>query len=94
MDFVTLFENATVAGVPLLLFVLALVQWVKSFGVSGNYAKAASMVIGLVLGIGYQLTLAAPVDFAGWFTTVVFGLALGLGASGVYEVANGSAAKG
>ena len=85
MDFVTLFENATVAGIPLLLFVLALVQSVKSFGVSGNYAKAASMVIGLVLGIGYQLTLAAPVDFAGWFTTVVFGLALGLGASGLYD---------
>jgi len=88
MDFVTLFENATVAGIPLLIFVLALVQWVKSFGVSGNYAKAASMAIGLVLGIGYQLTLSAPTDFAGWFTTVVFGLALGLGASGVYEVAN------
>ncbi len=88
MDFATLFENATVAGVPLLIFVLALVQWVKSFGMSGNYAKAASMGIGLVLGIGYQLTLSTPVDFAGWFATVVFGLALGLGASGVYEVAS------
>jgi hypothetical protein len=30
MDFVTLFENATVAGIPLLIFVLALVQWVKT----------------------------------------------------------------
>jgi hypothetical protein len=35
MDFVTLFENATVAGIPLLIFVLALVQWVKSF-TAGN----------------------------------------------------------
>jgi hypothetical protein len=94
MDFVTLFENATVAGIPLLIFVLALVQWVKSFGVSGNYAKATSMAIGLVLGVGYQLTLSAPTDFAGWFTTVVFGLALGLGASGVYEMANSPVAKG
>lgn len=87
MDFVTLFENATVAGIPLLVFVLALVQWVKSFGVSGNYAKAASMVIGLILGIGYQLSILPPTDFASWFTTLVFGLALGLGASGLYEAA-------
>ena len=88
MDFTNLFQNATVAGIPLLIFVLALVQWVKSFGVKGNYVKAFSMAIGLFLGIGYQLTLSVPSDFAGWFTTVVFGLALGLGASGVYEVAN------
>jgi hypothetical protein len=52
------------------------------------------MAIGLVLGVGYQLTLSAPTDFAGWFTTVVFGLALGLGASGVYEMANSPVAKG
>lgn len=94
MDFVTLFENATVAGIPLLVFVLALVQWIKGFGVSGNSAKATSMVIGLALGIGYQMTLSIPSDFTGWFTTVVFGLALGLGASGVYDVANNNSAKG
>jgi len=88
MNFTTLFENATVAGIPLLIFVLALVQWVKGFGLSGNYAKAVSMVIGLSLGVGYQLTLSMPSDFTGWFTTVVFGLALGLGASGVYDVVN------
>lgn len=94
MDFVTLFENATVAGIPLLIFVLALVQWVKSFGVAGNYAKATSMFIGLALGIGYQLTFSTPADFSGWFTTVVFGLALGLGASGVYDTVNNNSARG
>ena len=88
MDFVTLFENATVAGIPLLVFVLAFVQWIKGLGVSGVYAKVTSMVIGLSLGIGYQLTLSTPGDFAGWFAAVVFGLALGLGASGVYDSVN------
>lgn len=87
MDFVTLFENATVAGIPLLIFVIALVQWVKSLGVTGIYARVTSMGIGLALGIGYQLTIAFPTDFTGWFTAVVFGLALGLGASGIYDAA-------
>ena len=66
MDFATLFENATVAGIPLLVFVLAFVQWIKSLGVSGVYARVTSMVVGLSLGIGYQLTLSTPADFAGW----------------------------
>lgn len=88
MDFVTLFENATVAGIPLLVFVLAFVQWIKSLGVSGVYARVTSMAIGLALGIGYQLTISTPADFAGWFGAVVFGLALGLGASGVYDAVN------
>ena len=88
MDFATLFENATVAGIPLLVFVLAFVQWIKSLGVSGVYARVISMAVGLSLGIGYQLTLSIPVDFAGWFGAVVFGLALGLGASGVYDAVN------
>ena len=47
MDFVTLFENATVAGIPLLVFVLAFVQWIKGLGVSGVYAKVTSMAVGL-----------------------------------------------
>lgn len=87
MDLSTLFQNITVAGVPLLLFVIALVQWIKGFGLAGAYVRVASMVIGLILGVGYQVTLASPVDFSGWFTTVIFGLALGLVASGVYDAA-------
>lgn len=83
-----LFENITVAGIPLLLVVIGLVQFVKGFGFKGNGIRALSAGVGLVLGIGYQLSLAIPVDFAGWFAAVVFGLGLGIVASGVYDAAN------
>jgi hypothetical protein len=37
------------------------------------------------LGIGYQLSISVPVGFSGWFGASVFGLALGLLASGIYD---------
>lgn len=85
IDISALFKDAVVAGVPLTLFVLALVQWIKGFGLSGNAVRVASMGVGLVLGVGYQLSIAMPVGFAGWFTASIFGLALGLFASGAFD---------
>lgn len=93
MDFGMIFRDATTAGIPLIAFVIALVQWIKGFGLAGNAVRAVSMVVGLILGIGYQLSLAMPVGFAGWFATVVFGLALGLGASGLYDSATTATAE-
>lgn len=80
------FIDVAVAGIPLLFVVLGLVEWLKRVGLAGNGLLVASLVIGLVLGGGYQLTQGIPVDFAGWFAVMVYGLALGLVASGVYEV--------
>lgn len=80
-----MFETIVVAGIPLLVVVIGLVQFIKGFGLSGNVVKGLSLAIGLVLGGGYQYSLAAPVDFAGWFALVVFGLGLGLVASGLYD---------
>ncbi len=80
-----IFENAVVAGVPLLLFVIGIVQYVKSFGVSGNAVKLLSMAIGVLLGIGYKFSTQPPVSFADWFAIVIFGVALGLTASGIYD---------
>ena len=80
------FTSYLVAGVPLVLVVLGLVEWVKSLGLQGVAVKLVSMAIGLVLGIGYQLSLAVPIGFSGWFGASVFGLALGLVASGIYDV--------
>jgi len=37
--FQIVFENASVAGIPLLAFVLGLVQWIKGFGLSGAQVK-------------------------------------------------------
>jgi hypothetical protein len=82
------FSQYLVAGVPLIFVVLGLVEFVKGFGITGNAVKAVSLAIGLILGIGYQLSIAMPAGFAGWFAVVVFGLALGLVASGIYDVVN------
>lgn len=80
MDF-TMIVN----GVPLVLVVLGLVEWLKRVGVTGRASLAASLVIGLVLGVGYQVSTAMPAGFGEWFAAVVFGLALGLVASGIYD---------
>jgi hypothetical protein len=79
------FSSYVIAGVPLVLVVVGLVEWVKSLGLQGVAVKFVSMAIGLVLGIGYQISVAVPVGFAGWFGASVFGLALGLLASGIYD---------
>lgn len=83
-----MFENILVAGIPLLAVVIGLVQFIKGFGLSGNVVKLLSLTIGLLLGGAYQYSVAAPVDFAGWFQLTVFGLGLGLVASGLYDAAH------
>ena len=81
------FASAAVSGVPLVLFVVGLVEWLKRFGVQGAALNIAAMLIGLVFGGGYMIAQAVPADFAGWFGTAVYGLALGLIASGIYDAA-------
>ena len=83
MDF-----DAIVAGLPLVLVVIGLVEWFKQLGVQGNNLRYVSMAIGLVFGIGYQVSLGMPTDYAGWFGAAVYGLALGLVASGIYDAAS------
>jgi len=82
-----IFDNVVVAGIPLLVVVLGVVQFIKGFGLAGNAVKLLSLSVGLLLGIGYQLSVTVPVDFAGWFSVSVFGLGLGLVASGIYDAA-------
>jgi len=38
------------------------------------------------LGLAYQVSIAVPIDFAGWFGAAVYGIGLGLVASGIYDV--------
>ena len=88
------FSQYVIAGVPLVLVVVGLVEWIKSLGLQGLAVKFVSMAIGLVLGIGYQLSIAVPVGFSGWFGASVFGLALGLLASGIYDAVKNATKAG
>ena len=78
--------DAIVAGLPLVLVVLGLVEWVKRLGLAGKAVVIVSMAIGLALGLAYQVSIAVPIDFAGWFGAAVYGIGLGLLASGIYDV--------
>lgn len=77
--------DQVVNGVPLIFVVMGLVELIKAFGVQGKALIASSFGIGLVVGLLYQLSLGTPADYAGWFGAAVFGLALGLVASKVYD---------
>lgn len=79
------FGNYLIGGVPLTVVVFGLVEWIKKLGVKGVWVNVVSMTIGALTGIAYQFSVSPPVDFSGWFTAIVFGLGLGIMASGVYD---------
>lgn len=81
------FMSAMVGGVPLFWLVMALVTFLGRFGVQGRAQLLAALITGVVLGAAYQALLRPLTDWAAWMGAIVYGLALGLTASGVYETA-------
>jgi hypothetical protein len=80
------FENLLVGSIPLMLVIFGLVEFAKSFGLKGNWLTIFSMLLGLAFGMAYRVsTVGVPIGFAGWFEAVIFGLAIGLTASGFYK---------
>lgn len=79
------FSNAVVNGIPLLFVIFGFTAWIKSLGVRGKALTAASFTIGILAGVLYQYSLMPMVGFAAWFGAVIYGLALGIVASGVYK---------
>ncbi len=73
-----------VNGIPILFIIFGLVEFSKKFGWEGNHLTLLSMFLGVVLGISYQVAQQYP-EFARWFFVVIYGLALGLSASGLYD---------
>lgn len=76
-----------VNGIPLVVLVVALVEWTKRFGIEGKALNAVSMAIGAIIGVGYWYAQQPLASFSDWFGAVIYGLALGLTASGVYDAA-------
>jgi uncharacterized membrane protein len=98
MDF-TSFLQAAVKGVPLLFVVFGLVEWAKRLTkpdgsqlITGNGLLVLSLFLGLFFGSGFMVMSERPpitndwyVAFVYWFGVGVYGLAIGLVASGLYE---------
>jgi hypothetical protein len=73
--------------------VIALVEWIKKFGAEGAVLNAISMAVGALIGVAYWYAQSPLASFADWFGAVIYGLALGLVASGIYD-ATKSAVRG
>lgn len=87
-------SESMVNGIPLALVVLGLVEWSKRLGVSGKQLQILSMLMGIVLGVLYQYGAFPLATFSEWFGAVVYGLALGLIASGVYDAMRSAVVRG
>ncbi len=74
-------------GINFLVIVFGLVEFAKKFGLKGRTLTALSMVVGVVMGVLYQLSLRSQA-LAEWFQIMMFGLAVGLAASGIYDFLN------
>jgi len=80
--------GALVAGIPLMLVVIGLVQYVKEkLGWSGMGVEIFAILLGLAFGFGYHVYAAESVvwSFNFIFEGVIYGLAVGLVATGIYK---------
>jgi xanthosine utilization system XapX-like protein len=80
-------SNFLVNPVTLALIVLGVVEFIKKFNVTGNKLMLVSMGVGIFFGLLYKvrdmyLPAQAYIDVA------FFGIAVGLGASGIYSFVN------
>ena len=77
-------------SVSVILVVLGLTQFIKEkLSMSGRPAELLSFAIVFFIGGASRIASmpAMPVDFAGWFGVVIYGLAMGLVPSGLYKFA-------
>jgi hypothetical protein len=92
LEFVKEYFGAMVSGVPLLLVVMGLVEWFKAQGVIGKTLGYISMAVGLLLGGGFMVTQTRPplgdwwTGYVYWFGVVIYGLGMGIVASGLYDL--------
>jgi len=82
------FSSLLIGGIPLIAVIFGLVEFLKVFGLKGRILTVVSLLLGVVFGIIYKLSLALPFDFASWLAVIVFGLAIGLTTSGIYDFLN------
>lgn len=85
-SFAKFLELALPTAAGLLPLVMALVTYWGKLGVSGKWQLISSMATGLVVGGFVMYIQTLPQTLVEWSATGLFGLILGLAASGVYEI--------
>lgn len=77
-------DNLTINGVSILALVMGLVEFSKSLGVKGRALTVTSVAVGA--GLILLNWLATQYGWADLFGQIVFALAFGLAASGLYDL--------
>ena len=93
MDIIETITQYAGASVFLMSIIMALVTYWGKLGITGKWQLVSSLSTGLVIGGGFMWIELAPTNVAGWVAVVIYGLLLGLTASGVYEVGKELTAK-
>jgi len=70
------------------------VDYLGKWGVKGKWQLASSLIAGLVLGGIVMYFTTYPATAVAWFSVALFGLLIGLAASGCYEGIKAASAKG
>lgn len=79
-------------GFSLVLLIVGLVELVKKFGVEGNKLTVISVIIGVLVGVGFKLYGMLPA-VQPWIEVVVTGLAFGLAATGLWDLAKNAGTR-
>ena len=80
------FGTAIVNGIPLVFVIAGLVAFAKTMGLTGKSLTILSLVLGLVFGVVFSISKVLPTGIDGWLGVVVYGLALGITTSGLYDL--------
>ena len=78
--------DASVGGIPLLVVIFGLVEFAKRLRVTGDALTMLSAGLGILFGVLYQLAQLYPA-LVPWLGILIYGLAMGLAASGIYDFA-------
>lgn len=77
----------------IVVVIMSMVEWLKQTRLNPSVYPYASMLIGLAFGGLWRYADAPFVTFGDWFLAGMYGIVLGLVASGVYKIGAGLAAK-
>ncbi len=80
-------SNFLVNPVTLALIILGVVEFIKKFGVQGNKLMLVSMAVGIFFAVVYKVR-DFYVPAQPYIDVAFFGIACGLGASGIYTFIN------
>jgi hypothetical protein len=82
---IELIAELVIGAGALMWFVTGLVTYAKKLGARGKWLTVIAFLLGVGIGGTYKVLLTPPINALDWFLAVLFGLGIGLIATGVYD---------